>query len=45
MLAELVNTILNPFKDKIQSSLKDILHFKDEIPIIDTKGLPFIEII
>ena len=45
MLAELVNTLLNPFRDKIKSSLKDVFHFKDKIPNFDAEDLPFIEII
>ena len=45
MLAELVNTILEPFRTKIQSSLRDVFVFKQRIPSFKNEDLPFIEIV
>ena len=45
VLADLVNTLLNPFRDKVPSRLRDVYHFRSTIPEFAPEDLAFIEII
>lgn len=45
VLADLVNTLLNPFREKVKSYLRDVYHFIGDIPSFAPEDLPFIEII
>ena len=45
VLADLLNTLLNPFRAKVQSSLKDVFEFLKNIPEFPQNDLPFIEIV
>ena len=45
VLADLCNTLLNPFRDKVQSRLRDVFHFRSTIPKFVPEDLRFIEIV
>ena len=45
VLADLLNTLLNPFRSKVKSSLKDTFDFIRRIPTFAPEDLPFIEIV
>ena len=45
VLAELLNSLLNLFRDKVQSRLKDVYDFKSKIPKFTPQDIPFIEIV
>lgn len=41
----MINTILNPFREKVQSTLNDVFCFISFIPVFAPEDLPFIQII
>ena len=47
MLADLINTLLNPFRDKVQSRLRDVYHFKSNIlkSMFKPEDIPYIVIV
>ena len=45
VLADMVNTLLEPFRSKVTSSLKDVYAFINNIPKFAPEDLPFIQII
>ena len=45
MLEDLLNTLLNPFRSKVQSSLRDVFDLIRNIPKFTPEDLPFIEIV
>ena len=45
VLADFCNTLLNPFRDTVQSRLRDVFHFRSTIPKFEPEDLPFIEIV
>ena len=45
VLADLINTLLNPFRAKVQSTLTDVYHFISLIPTFAPEDLPYIQII
>ena len=45
VLADLVNKLLDPFRDVVQSRVGDVYDFINKIPTFDQEDLPFIEII
>lgn len=45
VLSDLLNKLLNPFREKVKSSLKDVFDFIRGIPKFSQEDLPFIEII
>ena len=45
MLADLLNTLLNPFRDKVKARIKDVYDFIRNIPTFSSEDLPYIELI
>ena len=45
VLADLINTILNPFRDKVKSRIQDVYDFIRKIPSFAPEDLPYIEMI
>ena len=45
VLADLLNTLLNPFRKKVHSSLRDVFHFLSVIPSFAPEDLTFIQIV
>ena len=44
-LANLVDILLKPFVNKVQSRVRDVFDFINRIPVFDPEDLPFIEVI
>ncbi|NQY54553.1 MAG: hypothetical protein HRT42_13390 [Campylobacteraceae bacterium] len=44
-LADLLNMLLGPFVDKVDSRVKDVFDFINKIPTFEREDLPFIELI